>query len=99
MLFRSPYKAGKLNVKAARSGRKVTFDCALETPGNKNVGHIFRVTVFDGKGKKAEAFSTLLHAETNRGTYSFVLPVSGDWQKGKAVVTDVMTGVTAAVQF
>ena len=42
---------------------------------------------------------SLLHAETNKGTYSFVLPVSGDWQKGKAVVTDVMTGVTAAVQF
>ena len=94
-----PYKAGKLNVKAARSGRKVTFDCVLETPGNKNVNHIFRVTVFDGKGKKAEAFSTLLHAAKNKGTYSFMLPVSGDWQKGKAVVTDVMTGVTTAVAF
>lgn len=94
-----PYKAGKLETKVSRSGRKITLDCALETPGNRDVGHIFRIRVFDGQGKESEAFSTLLHAKTSKGSYSFTLPLNGSLQKGSAEITDVMTGTRTEVRF
>jgi hypothetical protein len=93
-----PGKAGKLDVKAVRSGRMVKMACALKTGAFKS-GHVFRVEIFDPQGKVSPAYSTLLHAEANRAEYTFALPLNSVKGKRSARITDVMTGTQTKVTF
>jgi hypothetical protein len=94
-----PFKAGKLNVKVSRKGRMVNMDVSLERKGKDLCGHVFRVELFDSKGKASEAFSTLLHASENQAGYTFQLPLNKELKGWSAVVTDVITGTKAKVKF
>jgi hypothetical protein len=93
-----PEKAGKLDVKAVRSGRNVKLMCSLQTGAVKSC-HVFRVEIFDAQGRKAAAYSTLLHAEGNKAEYTFALPLNRTEGKWSARVTDVMTGTQTKTAF
>ena len=93
-----PEKAGKLDVKAVRSGRNVKLMCSLQT-GAVRSGHVFRVEIFDAQGRKAAAYSTLLHAEGSKAEYTFALPLNRTEGKWSARITDVMTGTQVKTAF
>lgn len=94
-----PYKAEKLLCQVKHSGRKVTFDISLGAVSRKFSDHTFKVDVFDGKGKKNNSYSRIVHGTGGRGKLEFALPLNKGKSPWSAEITELLTGVRTKVTF
>jgi hypothetical protein len=93
-----PYKAEKVLCNVKRSGRKVVMEILLEAQTRTFCDHTFRVDIFDREGKKNASCSAIVHGSGRNGKFEFTLPLNKE-KVHKAVITELLTGVTATVTF